>query len=363
MRKKSKRTRTLFLLLLFLLLCIGAWFLLDKTLPEGEEGTATETTSTDIYVMDYPDVREISWEIDNWSDNKENESGDYWTGDTAAATEENGEKVKVRFSYSKKEGEWVDDYHPDFPVGEEYFKTFLEKYTRLKAVSVFQDTGTEEMGFDHPYAVMDIKGNIAMKVTFGNLNATGWQRYVSVGDGNVYMVNIEDLIPLRLDRMTICRREALPDTEQLDRVRIFDAEENLLLSVKREGKTYYRMDTYAELSTELCEEYFKKVQALYWTEVLSYQAAKANLPSFGFNDHSTIVEMSYQDRETGEDTVLRILVSDAFTDSDYRNGKYENSKYVYRIPGSWFQDCNIAYDDLTDPEQGVKITTAANGKD
>lgn len=94
-----------------------------------------------------------------------------------------------------KDGSWLYDEDGAFPVDEEKVQSLLEDFQALGAAFIIEDvTDYAQYGLDDPVCTIDITaGDAAYQITLGDYSTMDSQRYLSIGDGNVYLVEDDPL--------------------------------------------------------------------------------------------------------------------------------------------------------------------------
>ena len=98
------------------------------------------------------------------------------------------------FSFTKDET-WVYDDDNAFPVDEEKINDLLEQFTSFAAAFAIDDVEDyAQYGLDEPICTIHITaGEESYTVELGDFSKMDEQRYVSIGDGKVYLVSHDPL--------------------------------------------------------------------------------------------------------------------------------------------------------------------------
>ena len=89
-----------------------------------------------------------------------------------------------------KDGTWLYDEDEAFPVDEEKMNALLETFQAFGASFIIHDvTDFAQYGLDDPVCTIDLATEDASyEIQLGDYSTMDAQRYVSIGDGNVYLV-------------------------------------------------------------------------------------------------------------------------------------------------------------------------------
>ena len=102
----------------------------------------------------------------------------------------NEESGETSLSFHK-DGSWSYDEDAAFPVNGEKVQELLDQFAQLRAAFVIQDvTDYAQYGLEDPVCTIGITaGDTDYEILVGSYSEMDSQRYLSLGDGNVYLVN------------------------------------------------------------------------------------------------------------------------------------------------------------------------------
>ena len=94
-----------------------------------------------------------------------------------------------------KETKWQYDGDEAFPVDTEKIESLLSYFSEMGAAFVIEDAeDLTQYGLDDPECSVHIHSNDKdYEIALGDYSIMDAQRYVSIGDGNVYLVNSDPL--------------------------------------------------------------------------------------------------------------------------------------------------------------------------
>ncbi len=207
-----------------------------------------------------------------------------------------------------EDGGWSYDGDAAFPVDEQAMAELLEPFTAFSAAFVIQDVEDfGQYGLDDPVCTISIgTQSETYEILLGDYSAMDEQRYVSLGDGNVYLA-VND----PLDQYDA----ALRDCIQNDRVPALDQVTSLTFSGAEDYTVFYQEDgsaySYCEedvyftdrdgdtlpLDTSRVESYLSALSNLVLTNYVTYSASDEDLAQYGLDDPELTVSVDY----TGED--------------------------------------------------------------
>lgn len=268
------------------------------------------------------------------------------------------------FAFHKDE-KWLYDEDDNFPVNEEKVGKLLENFESFGVSFVIEDAkDLSQYGLSDPLCTIDIgTGEETYKISLGNYSEMDEERYVSIGDGNVYLVSNDPLDSFDIELNEIIQHDEIPEFDTVTEIQ-FAGNENYKAVYKEDNEvTYSEEDVYfvtegskeLPLDTENVEGYAETVRELDLTDYVSYNASGKELEKYGLDDPELTVTFRYTvSDEEGEEkegrTVLNISrepgekkkaeTEDAETDSEEITAyaRVGESKIVYKISGTDYEN-------------------------
>lgn len=153
--------------------------------------------------------------------------------DALAWTYTDGEGEKQSFSFTKGDG-WIWDEDADFPADGELLDSLLERFASLQAAFVIENvTDYAQYGLDEPQCTIDITAwETAYEISLGNFSELDGQRYLSLGDGSVYLVNDDPLDYYAITLDDLLRDDEIPALTDVTELRFSGHSD---ATVKRDG--------------------------------------------------------------------------------------------------------------------------------
>ncbi len=211
-----------------------------------------------------------------------------------------------------KDGHWRYDADEAFPVSEEKIASLLapfESFGVSFTIENVEDFG--QYGLDTPICTIDLgAGGETRRILLGDFSTMDAQRYVSIGDGNVYLVQND---PLDVFDAT------LRDLIQNDAALSYDSVSAISLAGEERCDIFHDEDSDAALSdsdvyfTERngqtlaldsfkVENYLRTVSSLDLTDYVTYNATDAELADCGLDDPDLTMTVDYTAKnEEGKD--------------------------------------------------------------
>ena len=293
---KSKKITLAALLIVLTLACLGT-VLISRYEEKKENIKNSEET---ILQISYDSVTALAWEYE----------------DTA-------------LSFHKDEC-WLWDEDEAFPVDEAKIADLLEQFGEFGVSFRIEDVDDYgQYGLEKPEAVISITaGESSYTVQLGNYSTLDSERYVSIGDGNVYLVKHDPLDDYALTIEDLILDDVIPDVSDATEL-VFAGAESYTISYEEEStKTCCAEDVYfteeKPLDTDSVSGYLNVVKNLSTTTYVSYNATEEELAAFGLDTPELTVTVTYpvtsdEDESGEEDEGESEPVYESFTVSIGRN--------------------------------------------
>lgn len=231
---------------------------------------------------------------------------------TSLSWEYKGENGKETLAFHKGE-KWVYDEDEAFPVDEEKVAELLEQFGQFGVSFIIEDVEDfGQYGLDDPICTIRLGTEEKIyEIQLGDYSAMDSQRYVSVGDGNVYLVKHDPFEDYEVTIRDMILHDQIPTFSDVDEIR-FAGTENYSIAYEEESShTYNKDDVYFStqegetlpLDTGNVNSYLQTVSDLGLTDYVSYNATEEDLSGYGLDDPELTVTVRYRldDSNGGED--------------------------------------------------------------
>ena len=275
------RGKKLALLLAALIAMIGATAAAFYLNPS-DDNTAAEATS--IFTLDTDAVTALSWTYDQQT-----------------------------VDLAKTDGTWSYAQDSAFPLNESYVDTMLTALSDVGATKTIESVSDlSQYGLDEPVCSITVSTDTDATLSIGNETEMGGERYLSLGDGNVYLVDASLLDAFAYDLYDIAQKEDLPDMNDVTSFTIDTASGRLeLVHLEDSGLAYSDHYTwfclqdgeYLTLDTELTADLVESVTYLAWGNCVDYKATADTLADYGLDHPAATVTVEYTEStqvDTGE---------------------------------------------------------------
>ena len=237
----------------------------------------------------------------------------------------------------------------------------MENFESLGVSFIIEDAeNLSQYGLDDPLCKIKIAaGEENYEISLGNYSEMDEERYVSVGDGNVYLVQEDPLNAFDIELSEMIQHDEIPKFDSVTEIE-FAGSENYKAVYKEDNKiTYSEEDVFfAEedgeeipLDTENVDRYMEVISELNLTDYVSYNVTDDELKAYGLDKPDLDVSFKYRvsDDEGGEEqegtATLHISrgpkEKEEDTDQEEEITAYARigeSKIIYKISGLDYED-------------------------
>lgn len=315
-----KRGKKLLLLGLALVVMAGASLAALKLNPE-DSGDSTAEEDQVIYSVEPDSVTKLSWTY-------------------------GGETVTL---LDAGDG-WMVENDRNFPLDESCLDTMLDalsEITSSKTIEAVEDLG--EYGLEDPVCAITVTAGKTSELKLGSETGLGGQRYLSLGDGNVYLVDAGLLSGFSHDLYDLIQKESIPSMTDIRSFVVDDGERRFTIDYLEDSGLAYSKhytwfartgDGYQTLDTELTDSFVEQIQNLSWGRCVDYQATTSALKTYGLDDPTVTVTVTYVETsrvETNETDENGNVVYDTKEEEKtftLEIGGYDGSSCYARIAGS-----------------------------
>ena len=284
---------------------------------------------------------------------------------------------------------WIYDEDDVFPVDKTKINNLLSCFEPLTAAFVIEnpeDLG--QYGLTDPSCTINFSdGETSYTVLLGDYSPMDSQRYVSIGDGNVYLVSEDPMEEFDVELSKMLDDDDIPYLEEegtTTSIR-FSGEINYEITYEADSDNTYRADDVyfteqngrqVPLDSTRVSDYLHEVSFVFPDEYVTYKATDEDLAACGLDNPQLVIEADYNTEDEDGNTVSNSFTmsisrdpdelakaqsSDAETTSeDEADTETEeitaymrigDSKIIYRLSGEDYETLMAAgYNDLRHTE-------------
>ena len=265
---------------------------------------------------------------------------------------------------------WLYDGDEKFPVSEDKINELLEQFQPLSAAFVIEEVEDfGQYGLDNPVCTIHLTTEEqSYEIKLGDFSKMDSQRYASIGDGNVYLVQNDPLDQFDAVLSDMIQHDKMPDFDQATSIQFSGAQDYAVSYEEDSSNTYCAEDVYftrrgeksLPLDTDRVDSYLRKISNLNPTNYVTYKVTDGELTTYGLDTPELTVTVEYtpKDEERAEVFVLHISrdPEEIKKPSDEDDGEDETvtaylrvdqSPIIYQISFDQYKDLMAAsYDDL-----------------
>lgn len=294
-----------------------------------------------------------------------------------------------------KDETWQYDEDAAFPVSEEKIQELLEPFQALEAAFIIEEvTDYSQYGLDNPVCTIHLSaGEEDYEIKLGNYSTMDSQRYLSTGDGNVYLVEDDPMEDYEITIRDMIANDETPSFGQVTGIQFEGADSYQVVYQEYSEEspyTYCSEDVYFRqegedlkpLDTNLVESYLSGIENLTLDNYMTYQAGTEDLSQYGLDAPELTVTITYtpEEDEEGESQTFTLHISrspeeraaaenDTASEEDEEEeitayARVGDSEIVYQITGDSYEKLIAAgYDDLRHKEALTADFTQVTGLD
>ncbi len=280
---------------------------------------------------------------------------------------------------------WLYDDDEAFPVDEDKVAELLSQFEAFGVSFIIENVEDyAQYGLDEPVCTISLSTEEkSYEIQLGDYSAMDSQRYVSIGDGNVYLAAEDPFEDFEIELSDMIKHDEMPQFASVTGV-TFAGEESYNLTYEEDSTdTYCDEDVYftqkdgknLPLDTSRVDSYLDGISNLGLTDYVTYNATEEELQSYGLDapELSVTVDYTYENEEEEEISDTLVLhvsrdpeekkeaeeaAEDANADSSSSEeeeitayARVGESQIVYKITGSEYETLmEAAYDDLRHQE-------------
>lgn len=149
-------------------------------------------------------------------------------------------------AFHKEEDTWLYDQDAAFPVDPEKIEGFLERFEAFGVTFVIEDVEDYgQYGLEGPLCTIQLSsGDTEYTITLGDFSTMDSQRYVSIGDGNAYLVAEDPLEDFDAVLSDMILDDDLPILQDVQQLQFSGAFAGTVQYIEDSPDTYCSQDVY-----------------------------------------------------------------------------------------------------------------------
>ena len=276
-----------------------------------------------------------------------------------------------------KDETWIYDEDENFPVSEEKINELLEQFQSFGAAFIIEDVEDfGQYGLDAPVCTISLStAGQTYEVKLGDYSKMDSQRYVSIGDGNVYLVKHDPLDEYDAVLSDMIDHDEIPSFDHVTKIQFAGAETYSITYQEDSADSYSTDDVYftnrngknLPLDTSKVDSYLRSITNLNPVNYVSYNVTDEELQTYGLDTPELTVTVDYttegeDGKEIADTFVLYVspdpgdvkAAEEAEDSEETEISAYirvGESQIVYEVSsGSYKKLAAASYNDLRHPE-------------
>jgi len=232
-------------------------------------------------------------------------------------------------AFHKTDAGWIYQDDEAFPVNEEKVMNILKHFESYGVTFVIENvTDYAQYGLDEPECTLHLAtSERSYDIKMGDFSKMDEQRYISIGDGNVYLVGEDPVDYVDSSLSTMILHDDTPDFEKVvditftgaenytivrtdESTNTYDPEDDIYF-VERDGKT-------VPLNTASVKTFLNTITFLDLLTYATYNATDEELATYGLDDPMLSVTVNYNYTNDDEETVSDTCVIHISENSEER---------------------------------------------
>lgn len=232
-----------------------------------------------------------------------------------------------------KDGTWLYDDDEAFPVDEEKIQELLELFENFGAAFIITDVEDDsQYGLDDPTCTITLTTEeTSYEIQLGDYSEMDAQRYVSTGDGNVYLAASDPLGSFSITLRDLIKNDEVPGFGQVTELTFSGAEEYSIFYAEDSTVSYSDDDRYftqrggttVPMDTAGVESYIDSISYVELNNYVTYNADDEDLQTYGLDDPELTVSVDYSYETTDGEEVSDTFVLQISRDPQERSSAAE----------------------------------------
>ena len=226
---------------------------------------------------------------------------------------------KPSVSLHREDGHWYADGDDAFPVDDEKIEELLIPFAAFTAA--FQIEEPDDLavyGLDQPMAELHLTaGEEETVIQLGDISEMDAQRYVSIGDGKVYLAAKDPFLSIDVLLGDLIENDEIPHFGEITSLELTGAEPLSITWQAKGGPSLRESDHYftqhrgeeVPLDTALVEDYLQALSRTALTDFVTYDVTEEELSEFGLVQPQLTVQITYPDPDGGKEQTFTLAVS------------------------------------------------------
>lgn len=294
------------------------------------------------------------------------------------------------FSFTK-DNTWKYDEDNDFPVNEEKIDDLLSVFENLGAAFEIDDVEDySQYGLSDPVCTIKVEADDnEYEIKIGDISKMDSQRYISIGDGNVYLAASDPMEKFACTLKNVIDSDTIPTLSTISNIE-FTGDVNYNIEYNSDStESYNSSDIYyantddvtIPLDSSKVSSYLNTVSYMSLTDYVTYNASEDEIKKYGLDSPDLSISIDYKSANDNTSGTFAISIArdpeqtDEITDDNVNDvnayAMVDGSKIIYKISGTTYRSLmKASTDDLRHKElytastdDMTEITATIDGTD
>lgn len=236
-----------------------------------------------------------------------------------------------------KDEKWLYNEDEAFPVDENKINDLLERFQEFGVSFIIEDVEDYgQYGLDDPVCTIKLSTeDKSYEIKLGDFSTMDSERYVSIGDGNVYLVKNDPLDKFDAVLSDLIDNDETPDLDKATEIQ-FEGNEtyNIVYEEDNTANTCCADDVYfaqingkkRPLATSRVNNYLRNVSNLDLTDYVTYKASDDELKTYGLDTPELKVTIYYTSEDDNKEKKTDTFVLNVSRDPKEKKAEEESAK-------------------------------------
>ncbi len=224
------------------------------------------------------------------------------------------------FAFHRDEnGSWIYDEDEEFPVDDEKINGMLELFKEFGVSFIIEEVEDfGQYGLDTPVCSIHMETDSdTYEILLGNYSAMDSERYVSIGNGNAYLVKTDPLERFEIELSDVIHHDEIPEFQDAAQIQFSGEESERIVYEEGSTSTYLAEDVYflekgdnsLPLDTSRVQDYLGTIKNLNLKDYANYKASEEELAAYGLDAPELTIAIDYmRTEEDSEEEVKETFV-------------------------------------------------------
>lgn len=224
-----------------------------------------------------------------------------------------------KFAFHKGE-KWVYDKDADFPVDQDKINELLEPFEEFVAAFIIEDVDDYgQYGLDAPIVTIKLETeDKSYEILLGDYSKMDSQRYVSIGDGNVYLAKKDPLDDYGAQLSDLIDHDEVPSLDDVKGIKFAGRENYDVVYEKGSPAAYNDDDIYfvdykgqkLPLDDFRVTNYLMNISHMRLTDYVTYKASSEDLQKYGLDKPELTAAIDYTAKnDAGEESTETFILN------------------------------------------------------